>query len=171
MSWTAPADFAVGHLVTAAEWDALLGTTGSLASIRPAYESQADGSADPRDNTWTSLASVTFDVYNGDMVLLLGAITNVDLHVDVAAFYWVQAKIDRTAGAGGTIVQPVIAENSPPIADFGVPLTPWATFAAAADGQHTFATQICIETDLAVGPHHAHGSLLAVKFGVPLTPF
>lgn len=32
--WTDPVDYAVGHVVTADEWDALLGALGSLMWLR-----------------------------------------------------------------------------------------------------------------------------------------
>ena len=182
MGWQAGVDVNTGDLITAAWLNARIGTTGSLNSIRPAYESAVGGLVSVNDETDTSLASVTFDVEDGDMVMFLGAITAMTLHVDVGDIYFVYAKIARTAGAGGTVVAPVIQDTAPPYpapppyppagyGSGGLPLTPWGTFAAVGAGAHTFAIQIAIETDVAVGPHQAAGSILAIKFGVPLTPF
>ncbi len=104
MAWTTTSDFAVGHVVTAAEWNALAGVTGNTQFLKDKFDNFTSGATTGRAfNT----------VYQNTTGKI--AIENVAVAVDSGA------------AAGSAIVVMLCSSTNPPTViktDFGIVSVP-----------------------------------------------
>jgi len=116
-----PTDQTTGDLITAAIYNARIGTTGDLAHMWIDHDhgtnpGAGDGAAilGEEDNTagavavaegaWTTLGTVGFTPLADDVILLLAELQTVTINEGGAAWAEAGIRITRTAGAGGTII-------------------------------------------------------------------
>ncbi len=183
-TWTAGVDRATGYVVTASDWNALLGADGSLNFLGTTHDHSGDsgdgGEVGPfihgvetstatvsvNENTWTTIASVTIGgLLEYDQVVILGHIAKFTAGDGGAAWTEAKGKIVRTAGAGGIIVGGAESGSTGVGTSFAWGGMFLAVYLAGADGEgaQTFALQAFHDTDVAGVARNVTASIVAVR--------